>query len=91
MYELVYTKQMERDYKRMKKRGADMSKLIQVTNLLQAGQPLPRKYRDHPLKGKWGSCRDCHIEDDWILIYQVDNGALKLIAIRTGAHSDLQL
>jgi mRNA interferase YafQ len=91
MYELVYTKQMERDYKLMRKRGADMSKLIQVTNLLQTGESLPRTYRDHPLKGKWASCRDCHISDDWILIYQIDNGDLKLIAMRTGTHSDLQL
>jgi mRNA interferase YafQ len=82
---------MERDYKLMEKRGADMSKLIKVTNMLQTGEPLPRKYQDHPLKGKWKNCRDCHVADDWILIYQIDNGTLKLIALRTGTHSDLQL
>ena len=34
-------------------------------------------------------CRECHISPDWLLIYQVDNDALKLYLLRTGTHSDV--
>jgi mRNA interferase YafQ len=37
--------------------------------------------------GPWQPSRDCHIETDWILIYTVDKGSLRLE--RTGTHSDL--
>ena len=33
--------------------------------------------------------RECHIEPDWLLIYQVVEQNLILTLIRTGTHSDL--
>ena len=50
-------------------------------------ETLHPKYRDHPLMGEWKSCRDCHIEPDWVLIYYSDSNTLRLE--RTGSHSDL--
>jgi mRNA interferase YafQ len=51
------------------------------------GMPLDKKYRNHPLKGKWKNCYDCHILPDLILVYQVNNEYLKLV--RMGTHSEL--
>jgi mRNA interferase YafQ len=31
----------------------------------------------------------CHIEPDWLLVYQIINDNLILKLIRTGSHSDL--
>lgn len=57
--------------------------------MLLDGKTLPPKYRDHPLRGDKHGYRDCHIRDDWVLIYKIDEGALILILAETGTHSDL--
>ena len=33
--------------------------------------------------------RDCHIEPDWILIYQIDRDMQEITFVRTGSHADL--
>jgi mRNA interferase YafQ len=76
-----------RDVKLAKRRGKDMSKLRQLILLLIEGNPLPPRYKDHPLSGDWEHHRDCHIEPDWLLLYKVDRHDLYLI--RTGTHADL--
>lgn len=82
-----YTGQFKRDVKLAKKRGKDMNKLRQVINLLLAGEPLPREFGDHPLKGEWTPSRDLHIESDWVLIYAAEDDMVRFE--RTGTHSDL--
>lgn len=82
-----YSGQFKRDVKLAEKRGKDMEKLINVINLLLAGQAVPREFGDHPLKGNWKPRRDLHIEPDWVLIYQVDGEVVRFE--RTGTHSDL--
>jgi mRNA interferase YafQ len=82
-----YTGQFKRDVKLVEKRGKDMGKLRHVIGLLLAGQPVPREFGDHPLKGEWKPSHDLHIEPDWILIYSVDGDSVRFE--RTGTHSDL--
>lgn len=36
-----------------------------------------------------GNVRECHIQPDWLLIYQIDNNNLILNLVRMGSHSDL--
>jgi mRNA interferase YafQ len=79
--------QFRRDAKLAEKRGKDMSKLREIILLLVEGNPLPARYKDHPLGGDWKHYRDCHIEPDWLLIYKIDCDDLFLV--RTGTHSDL--
>lgn len=76
-----------RDVRKAEKRGKDMAKLRMVLALLIAGTPLPKRYKDHPLKGDWSGFRDAHIEPDWLLIYRVQGEELQLA--RTGMHADL--
>ncbi|MBR1419435.1 MAG: type II toxin-antitoxin system YafQ family toxin [Selenomonadaceae bacterium] len=83
------SKRYERDLRRMRDRGKDMQKIFDVIKLLRTGEPLPPRYKDHPLKGEWFGFRECHIEDDWILIYRIDKGELLLYLTRTGTHDDL--
>ena len=33
--------------------------------------------------------RECHIEPDWLLIYEIAESVLVLSLTRTGTHSDL--
>ncbi|MBQ7515681.1 MAG: type II toxin-antitoxin system YafQ family toxin, partial [Schwartzia sp.] len=71
MYQIVYTNRMKKDVRRAKKRGKDISKLIQALTLLQSGNPMPEQYRDHALSGDLKDFRECHIEPDWLLMYRV--------------------
>lgn len=84
---LARTTRFKKDYKRVKRRGYDVSKLIEVIERLARGEKLEQKYRDHPLLGEYANCRECHLEPDWLLIYRLT--AEELILIRTGTHSDL--
>lgn len=79
--------QFKRDYKRLKKQGAELSKLLDVIRTLVAEEVLDRRYLDHELKGKWRGYRECHLEPDWLLIYRIEEGTLRVS--RTGSHSDL--
>jgi len=83
------TRQFRRDFKRCVKRNFDMSKLEEVIKHLANRQPLEAKYKDHPLKGDWEPARECHIENDWLLVYFVNDDTLHLV--RTGSHSYLGL
>ena len=89
MYEIVYTNRMKRDAKLMKKRGRNLEKLVEVLNLLASGNLLPQKYKDRQLTGNLNDFRECHIEPDWLLMYQIFENELILSATATGSHSDL--
>lgn len=81
------TKVFEKDLTRMQKRGKDISKLEHIVNMLANNHTLQAKYRDHKLSGSYQNLRECHIEPDWLLIYEIQNNILYLA--RTGTHSDL--
>lgn len=89
MYKIVYTNRMKRDAKRMKKQGKDLGKLVQALSLLSSGEPMPEHYKDHPLTGNLQDFRECHIEPNWLLLYQIFEDTLILSATATGSHSDL--
>ncbi len=83
------TSRFQKDLKLINKRGYDIVKLNEVVKLLANGEELPAQYKDHPLKGNYVGCRECHIQPDWLLIYEYDGGNLILYLSRTGTHADL--
>jgi len=87
MVEIIRTSQFKRDVKKALRRNKDPKKLKTLIRRLVRGETLPDKYQDHPLRGDYAACRDCHIEPDWILIYRIKGNELHLI--RTGTHTDL--
>lgn len=89
MYSVKATTKFQRDLKRIKKRGFDISLLTDIIKKLAAGEALPEKNRDHQLFGNYVGCRECHITPDWLLIYEADGDTLYLYLTRTGTHSDL--
>ena len=82
------TARFKKDIKMLKKRGFDLSLLEAVVAKLVNGETLPERYRDHPLKGTRKGYRDCHILNDWVLIYKIDKSILTLILSETGTHAD---
>ncbi len=88
-YEVRFTNQFKKDIKLAKKQGKDIEKLFDVIGILANGETLDEKYRDHDLSGNFKGCRECHIEPDWLLIYEIDNNVLVLMLNRVGSHSEL--
>ncbi len=87
MRKIDRTSQFKKDVKRIKKRGKNLDKLKKVIEKLVEGKGLESKYHDHILQGKYSSVRECHIEPDWLLLYQLSKTSLILIS--TGTHTDL--
>ena len=80
-YEVRFTGQFKKDLKRAKKQGKDTDELFAVVDKLSNG--------DHGLSGNYKGCRECHIQPDWLLIYEINDGILVLMLYRVGSHSEL--
>ena len=71
--EVVATTQFKKDLKKILKQGQKAEKIQSIVKLLQDGTPLDPKHRPHQLTGSWRPKLECHIEPDWLLIYEVTN------------------
>jgi mRNA interferase YafQ len=87
MLEIVHEKKFDKDLKKIVKRGKDLKKLWDIIALLVKNKPLEKKNRNHKLGGFSDETWECHIEPDWLLIYEKTETLL--ILSRTGTHSDL--
>ena len=87
MRRLEPTTRFARDYARRIQGTPLETEFAVLASLLQAGQPLPPRYRDHPLKGNWIGHRDRHLRGDMVAIYQVLGQSVVLR--RIGTHTDL--
>lgn len=88
-YDIVWSTQFKKDYKRSMKRHLDINLLDDIIRKLSFGEKLPEENKDHPLSGDWSGFRECHIQPDWLLIYKLEDDVLVLTLTRTGTHSDL--
>ena len=89
MYNIEYTNQFKKDLRLCQRQGRDMKKIYSVISLLGETGTLPKKYKPHRLignyKGKW----ECHIQSDWLLIWEQFDNELRMIMTNTGTHSEL--
>ena len=88
-YTLQPTTQFKRDLKKAQKQNKNLDLLNKVLQQLADGIPLPEKNRDHALTGNYAGCRECHIQPDWLLIYEIAEDTLFLYLTRTVSHSEL--
>ena len=89
MLQLQTSTKFRKDYKRIKKRGYNVSLLQDILDKLWSGEKSEAKYKDHALTGSYKGFRECHIQPDWLLIYAIYEDKLILVASRTGTHADL--
>ena len=87
MLDINVSSAFKKDRRRCSKRGYDMSLLAAVIDTLAIPAPLSPGNKDHALSGSWAGFQECHIQNDWLLIYRVDGSSLYLT--RTGTHADL--
>ena len=87
MRELIYTARLRRELRRARRHGKDLSKVDAIVRKLLTGEPLDDQQRVHQLVGNWHPLWECHIEPDWLLVWDDDGDTVTLM--RTGTHSDI--
>ncbi|MDD6962262.1 MAG: type II toxin-antitoxin system YafQ family toxin [Treponema succinifaciens] len=89
-YSLRQTNRFKKHLKLMAKRNkSSIRKIAETVDLLQRGEKLPERFRDHELAGNLKGSRECHILPDLLLIYRIFNDILILELVDTGSHADL--
>ena len=90
-YEVKYSNKFKRNLRNILKQGKDIKKLEYVINKLANKEILEPKYKNHNLLNSkiYKNCCECHIEPDWLLVYQYDNNELILLLVNTGSHSNI--
>ncbi len=85
---VVPTTRYKKDLKRYRNNTDKLRTLKRILDLLREEQNIPNEFKPHYLKGEYIGCLECHIENDFLLIWRdEENDIIKLI--RLGSHSEL--
>lgn len=88
MKKLRFSGQYKKDAKRYRNQPKKMEKVVEILQKLQNDIPIPATNDPHMLKGKYKGCMECHIEDDFLLIW-IDEQSNQIGVLRLGSHSEL--
>lgn len=88
-YKILTSNKFDKSFKKCIRRGLDVGKFEEMMSILCETGSLPSVYRPHKLSGKYTGCWECHIQSDWLLIWQQNDTELTLLLTDTGTHSDL--
>ncbi|MGZ3633303.1 MAG: type II toxin-antitoxin system YafQ family toxin [Parachlamydiaceae bacterium] len=87
MLKIELTNTIKKDLKKYRHQKEVLFDLQNIIELLAQKKSLPAKNRDHYLTGNWASYRECHVKNDALLIYKIEDETLFLT--RFGSHSEL--
>ena len=88
MKEIRFTSQFKKDFKRIKKDARKIEVFYFIADKLRKGEPIPSQYKPHLLSGDWKNHMECHLNDDYLLIWY-DKVADVIEFVRLGSHSEL--
>ncbi len=91
MLKLKVKSQFKKDLKQAAKDSSNNVALLKELidkHLLPTGT-VPEKFSPHQLKGSWKPHMECHIQPDFLLIWDVDWDQNTLILVRCGSHAKL--
>lgn len=77
-----------KDFKRYMNKPDKLKKLYFIIGLLQRDMPIPKEYKPHLLSGNYAGHMECHIENDFLLIW-IDENTDLIKLVRLGSHSEL--
>lgn len=86
MKKLHPTTQFKKDFKRYATQPDKVEAFERVAQMLMEDKPLPRELKRHSLKGNYKGCLECHIGNDYLLIW-IDGNIIDLV--RIGSHAEL--
>lgn len=85
---LKQTSQFKRDLKKIRNNPKKIANLEIVLRLLRETGTLPKEYSPHLLTGNYKGYMECHVENDFLLIW-IDKNEDLIKLIRLGSHSEL--
>lgn len=88
MWVLKYTGQFKKDLKRYQNKPKKIENLLRVLTLLKENGCVPDEYCPHMLKGEYSGFMECHVENDFLLIW-IDEENDQIRLTRLGTHSEL--
>jgi len=89
MFELEYTNSFKKNYKRILKRGYNVELLTELFEQLMMSGNVNAIYKPHKLSGKYSGYWECHIQSDWLLVWDINEQEKYVTLHYTGTHSDL--
>lgn len=90
MYRVFPSSRYKKSLKRISQhKDFNIERLKGVISLLKNDEHLESQYRDHELKGEFAGIRECHIQNDILLMYRKEKDVLVLILVDIGTHSSL--
>jgi mRNA interferase YafQ len=81
------TNRFLRDLRLARRRGRNIAKMEAVIETLARGERLSPRHRPHRLQGEMQGLWECHVEPDWLLVWDEDER--EIVLIRCGTHADL--
>ena len=88
-FSLHYTNTYLKDLKLARRRRLDEDRLNEVIKMLLSGEPLPANLHNHLLTGDYKGYWECHVNPDWLLLYEKDTEIRIISLYRTGTHVDI--
>lgn len=89
MYKISYTNRFKKDLRLCYKRGFNIDLIQKAVSILEKKGSLPREYLPHRLKGNRKRQWECHIQPDWLMVWEQDDNNLTLLFLESGTHADL--
>ncbi len=89
MLEVVPTKSFKKDLKKYQHKKDIVKELYVVIATLAKEVSLDPKNKDHNLIGNYVKYKECHVQNDVLLIYRVDKKTNSLYLARFGSHSEV--
>lgn len=89
-YSIVLTSRYKKSLKRfLRNKDFSLDKLEKVVKKLSESEKLDLRHKDHQLIGSLKDFRECHIQNDILLVYQKHDDVLILLLVDIGSHSSL--
>ena len=88
MNEIRFSTRFKKDIKRYEHNDEELKHLYDIVSLLQNDISIPAQYLPHRLKGEYKGLMECHIENDYLLIWRDPVNSIIWLE-RLGSHSEL--
>lgn len=83
-----YSTKAKKDLKKYRNNLQLMKALYEVLDKLKNEEAIPSYYKPHRLTGNYKGCMECHVGNDFLLIW-VDSVSDMVEIVRIGSHSEL--
>ncbi len=88
MKKICFSGKFKKDLKRYQHRKSKIHALGEVVRHLEQTGRVPEENKPHKLHGVYEGCMECHVEDDFLLIW-IDETTNTVKLLRLGTHHEL--